>query len=671
VPVPVPGSGNTSVKNMLASFLGVGRKPLQERDPQREQQLRTENQLFAGSLDHRADDVQVQVEAGMYLMKRVGTFSERIAAAAQKFAEQLQSDARNEVTHLERAGLDQCSEFVAAYKQMQDATLAFASVVDVFAQQVVSAVANPLTDAYREGDAKRKTLRADQVREQADLTKLEDQLARTNSKCRAVWTQIQSQERENVRAREVLGFSCPQEDSANNSNAVVVSAPAFLDERIRCKALTALRKNEKLVQELRDKGAKEFSKCVRDVEQTRAAQERFHHSVVPDLMREYEALERSRLTRIREALCTYTTLFAKLSESAPLTRQFSSAARDLDVRTAMQAYVAAMRTEHGPPPGSQPARDELPCAPDALVGDDWRLSLDVDFGAAAEAMSAPQVYRCDSGWAPSSPRANSLWLPKGAYVLVTNRMGSPKSTKSRNSTGFTYSNSAPRLASGAGSLTAHLDALQPSTPIAADPLDVDADEMFGELITTPKHRIAEGTRPTSSEPLTPTSSDGSTSSRFTSRGFFPSHAVAKVLPDDSVPLAYILCCPELLALFREHLASEFSLENLDFWAASRSFRTTWDSVPSGSEEAEADTANMSTQALTIMREYVFDDAPRQVNLRGNIQMELLDAVDKSLYHPLMFTEAEEEIYNLLSRDSLSRFKKSAKFCEKIRSASFD
>jgi hypothetical protein len=153
-------------------------------------------------------------------------------------------------------------------------------------------------------------------------------------------------------------------------------------------------------------------------------------------------------------------------------------------------------------------------------------------------------------------------------------------------------------------------------------------------------------------------------------GSFPASILEPVEFDDAVPLAYLLHVPAAREAFVEHLRGEYSVENYEFWAEARAFRL----KARFAVRSEPATARaMVAEAEGICAKYVRNDAPQQVNLRGDVQSAVLKALADAAQNahslsPAVFVSAEEEIYRLLSQDSLSRFKKTQAFATLLQQA---
>jgi len=109
----------------------------------------------------------------------------------------------------------------------------------------------------------------------------------------------------------------------------------------------------------------------------------------------------------------------------------------------------------------------------------------------------------------------------------------------------------------------------------------------------------------------------------------------------------ILKDSEGIELFQKFLQREWSVENLLFWKAAEEYRSKFD----------ARTAEESMLlAKKMFAEFVTPDAPLCVNLPYKIRMDITQKVDGM--EPItrdFFSSAQEEIFNLMLKDSFRRF----------------
>jgi hypothetical protein len=105
------------------------------------------------------------------------------------------------------------------------------------------------------------------------------------------------------------------------------------------------------------------------------------------------------------------------------------------------------------------------------------------------------------------------------------------------------------------------------------------------------------------------------------------------------------CLREELRLYCE---SEYSSENVEFWLATECYRE----LTTIEERKE--------KASKILVQFIGSSAPQQVNLPAKISTKLMSEVGKELYDVELFQESQEEIFHLLRKDTMPRFRASLK-----------
>ena len=105
--------------------------------------------------------------------------------------------------------------------------------------------------------------------------------------------------------------------------------------------------------------------------------------------------------------------------------------------------------------------------------------------------------------------------------------------------------------------------------------------------------------------------------------------------------------------FKKYLEKELSSENLDFWQAVKEY-----------EELKGDDARL-TRALEINAKYVEDGSPEQVNLPSDlVKVVTKQLADKQAPQDL-FKRASDDIFKLMEKDTLSRFRSDPQAIEKL------
>eukprot|EP01124_Arcella_intermedia_P015162 TRINITY_DN21682_c0_g1_i1.p1 TRINITY_DN21682_c0_g1~~TRINITY_DN21682_c0_g1_i1.p1 ORF type:complete len:400 (-),score=107.08 TRINITY_DN21682_c0_g1_i1:46-1245(-) len=119
-------------------------------------------------------------------------------------------------------------------------------------------------------------------------------------------------------------------------------------------------------------------------------------------------------------------------------------------------------------------------------------------------------------------------------------------------------------------------------------------------------------------------------------------------------LQELLKDPKGSSLFEAFLESEKSLENLQFWRAVMAFKAPY--LTNTAFLCE----ELSDPAKKVYHLFIADDAPSPINISAKARLMLCRIFKHHLYpkgvHPGVFNDALFEVENLMSRDTLRRFK---------------
>eukprot|EP00475_Leptophrys_vorax_P032971 TRINITY_DN51493_c0_g1_i1.p1 TRINITY_DN51493_c0_g1~~TRINITY_DN51493_c0_g1_i1.p1 ORF type:complete len:633 (-),score=169.19 TRINITY_DN51493_c0_g1_i1:27-1658(-) len=150
-------------------------------------------------------------------------------------------------------------------------------------------------------------------------------------------------------------------------------------------------------------------------------------------------------------------------------------------------------------------------------------------------------------------------------------------------------------------------------------------------------------------------------------GWFPKSHVIKLEIKHRMDLAHLIEIPVGVIFFEKFLKREFSDENIYFWLVASLFE--YESVGKSQEV-------LRKEALEIIKTFIGESSPKQVNLRGASCASLLkfgeeeqkriangDPLPPEYLDVTMFNPAAEEIFNVMEKDSFLRFKQSDLFTE--------
>ncbi|GMH75047.1 hypothetical protein TL16_g06633 [Triparma laevis f. inornata] len=140
--------------------------------------------------------------------------------------------------------------------------------------------------------------------------------------------------------------------------------------------------------------------------------------------------------------------------------------------------------------------------------------------------------------------------------------------------------------------------------------------------------------------------------------------------------------------FRRHLEGEYSTETLDFYNCVQEYRDLYDSL--FDDEIGEATNDLNDLATTIYKDFIVEGSKKEVNIPGKLRKEIeaiMSKVDTSegeagregegeekvseLIPADIFNKAQQEIYQLMNRDTFERFKNNDTLMDNMLAQLFD
>ena len=124
---------------------------------------------------------------------------------------------------------------------------------------------------------------------------------------------------------------------------------------------------------------------------------------------------------------------------------------------------------------------------------------------------------------------------------------------------------------------------------------------------------------------------------------------------EEVPLSLIKILKDdgLRIQLRAFCAKEYSSENVDFWVAVEQFRDRHQHLSENADPAEL--KRVYEQGKLIFNDFIGAGAPREVNIPSSIASKI-QVLPKNSVPMNFFDDAQREVYELMARDTFSRFK---------------
>jgi hypothetical protein len=381
----------------------------------------------------------------------------------------------------------------------------------------------------------------------------------------------------------------------------------------------AERKFDKLVakvEKTREKTAELFKEHKEQVETTNELRMTHYVKKLPMMLRQMELLEYERMREMKTCVSTYLDkdkeMHERCARDARLLHEYvSKSAPHAD----LEGWVRRNMSEHGKPPTLINFRYELPCS--------------------ADHMDSP-----DEGWISYINKVFQHDPVKNGYANLTWKSEEEK-TETDNS--------------GKKFKDKHVHVIRTTAAFATD------DQ---ELLSYDEHQLIRITNKNNKiwwvgKKILPSGILDNFDKRI---------KVADVVTcpvDAKINLKHLLQLSKGLRIFRDHLSKEYSEENIQFWIKCRNYRLI----------DELDHMRLADEGTTIVERYVTQNSESQVNLKGHHFKEIMERYEAGMAKlpPVLptnlFDEAAEEIFNLLERDSYSRFVRSESFIEYIKSQS--
>jgi hypothetical protein len=127
-----------------------------------------------------------------------------------------------------------------------------------------------------------------------------------------------------------------------------------------------------------------------------------------------------------------------------------------------------------------------------------------------------------------------------------------------------------------------------------------------------------------------------------SSGWFPKRCVSVNLPSLDMNFTHCMYLPLGISYFTEYLKVEHSEEHIIFWTVANNFFNN----PS------------SEQAKTICETFIALNAPHQINVEFSIRDRIIQEMNCGRYSKDLFTQAQNEVFQVLKNDTYPRFKQS-------------
>jgi len=589
--------------------------------------------LYVGSILHRTGIIKDQLEAGLYLLKRVGFYLRKVATAKRACATELSKCSDHETEKLDRLQKDRMGNHVAAYQQVQNVVIQMAATEQKYAMNLLDRVAEPLLSWHKEAELRLKRLIQGEEKLESGMAALRARLKSERLACIKSWSELKQAYTDWQRALSMAETKKIEKAEKN-----------FLTKRERCQ--------------------KQFAKYELSVDAGNVEQRNYWLRELPNIVTQYEQLEVERMTELQLRLDDLRRVQSEYSEPFPtLLKLMDCSLNVIDGKAELASFVETARLTAGKPEPPPHFVDGLPTEARSLMEDvpveklgqllnqdplQLAAQREVQQAKEAGAISADSMYMSSSTHAPSSitpaSPSSSVSSPNAPSPSAStssldpfNRAADPPATFVRSL--YDFSSDDP------DDLTFTINTIIKVT------LKGEDDELAAEVENGGPDAIAE-----------PRWWRGQRLENIgkSSDGTFPSNYVRLCQVDKDLTLRHLLELPSGVRVFREFLKTEYAAENVEFWTRVEEYRKecinflTSDGTLSGSGHA-----TLLAAAQSIASEYIGEQAASQVNISSatlKLTQDRLAQLPESLSLNL-FDEAASEILKMMQADSFARFKR--------------
>jgi len=289
------------------------------------------------NLAHKTSVVKDQLEAGMYMLKRVSFFLRKIATSKKTCAAELTKHSEHELEKKERLVKDKMYLHVNAYQQVQHVCTQMAFFEQKFATDLIDKVAEPLLLFHKDLEGRLKRLVASEDKLEAGMLTLRNKIKSERAACIKGWQDLTKEYRDWQKSL-----------AAGDAKKIEKLEKNFLQRR------------EKLRQQ--------FMKFEQLVESANAECKSYWSKELPAIVAAYEVLEVERCNELEARLADFRTIQSEYSQPFPgMLSMVDQAVKGINGPRELQGFVEAVVAQAGLPQAPMAFVDGLPADSRALA----------------------------------------------------------------------------------------------------------------------------------------------------------------------------------------------------------------------------------------------------------------------------------------------------------------
>lgn len=563
---------------------------------------------------HEIPIVATQLNHGMYSLKRLHKFSNKLAQIEDSYARELMKLSESlQNDKLEDMMTNTRDLIIGVQRYASDTS----NVHRQFKDALTLGICSPVSAMQKVFEGRRQLLSKQYADTEKQIVDKRVNLTKQKRLCMRLWTELSELKMVTAESKQALENMNQFQDT---------------EDKALKKVMKTIVNTEKKVKKVAEQTRVSFEKYQTMVEDFKAMEREYHSKVYPALLAEMQQFERERMAVVKVHCEKFSSFWLDICDRinrgpasptaaakaekeggtvvlAPV--QLSQAAQDLDETGGVMACVTAWLQEYGMAP-QEPVftiQYDLPCPP---------------------AHVAYHSVHADRQ-SPLPRKATRVWRnPKKSAAAAVDQ--------------------GPKFIS----LAPIYVVSQAWVPQYA----TDVPLQLGDLVEILARDVQEA------EPYVPASSCmfGVVLERDYAIGTFPSSCVSEVPLDNSLPLQYLLHMPEGLKAFEAHCQKEFSSENLDFWKEATRYRKSRNCLTATGEQRGDNASGEEREALLKMAQsitatFIGAEATRPVNLPGAISSTILSDMKAGKVFRRLFLEAEVAVYQLLEANNFRSFQK--------------
>jgi len=294
---------------------------------------------FATHLTHQFTLVDAQVQSGLYVIKRTSNYLKKIVATQSECAIALDKATKHEALKVPNLKADGMTSHVTAVTNLQEIFNGIINKYRDFGAKVTSDVIAPLQEFLKVGEKKRKDILAKEAKATKTVKTQYEKLKTQRKNAIQTWEQVQKTQKE---------LSQSGEQTPKGQKVVPV------------------------LKKLVEKCKKDFQLYEKYTTETFTMAQEYFNSIIPDLLKQMEEIEKERLQLLKAQLALFAKLYTIWDSPTPPGNTYGETVAGLDAKADLQKCIVAKVSEYGMPQGPPELPPALPCSSNDFDNENWK-----------------------------------------------------------------------------------------------------------------------------------------------------------------------------------------------------------------------------------------------------------------------------------------------------------